>query len=86
MANDPFIFTVTDVGRFLGKSPVTLRAWERRGLLVLSRDQNGDRRADLAGLRTAATAAEAAGRISRHRLNLVEAAVTLLDLIEKENE
>ncbi len=40
-----FAFTITDAGRFLGKSPVTLRGWERSGLVALPRDvEGGDRK------------------------------------------
>ena len=39
-----FIFTVTDLARFLDKSPVTLRSWEKKGLLSFPRDASGDRK------------------------------------------
>jgi predicted site-specific integrase-resolvase len=80
-----FLFTITDVARFLGKSPVTLRGWERKGLISFPRDSGGDRKFTLAEVRNVATSAKEMKRISKDRLKLVEASVTMLELIEKEN-
>lgn len=81
-----FYFTVTDLGRFIGKSPVTLRTWERQGLISLPRDQSGDRKLSVEDVRAAARRAKELGRINEQRLNIVEAAVTILSLVEKENQ
>lgn len=81
---EPFSFTVTDLGRFLDKSAVTLRGWERQGLISLPRDPSGDRRLMSDDVRIAARRARELGRISEHRLQLVEATITLLSLIEGE--
>ena len=80
-----FSFTITDVARFLGKSPVTLRGWERKGLIIFPRDSGGDRKFSLSEVRDVALSAREMKRISKDRLKLVEAAVTILELVEKEN-
>lgn len=80
-----FSFTVTDLARFLGKSPVTLRHWERQGLVIFPRDTNGDRRLTATDVRHMAFRAWKLGRISERRFNLVNASVTLLENIESEN-
>jgi DNA-binding transcriptional MerR regulator len=84
--NWKFHFTVTDLARFLGKSPVTLRHWERQGLVVFPRDNNGDRRLTCDEIRQMARIAKTLGRINERRLNLVEASVTLLEQIERQND
>jgi DNA-binding transcriptional MerR regulator len=83
--NFVFSFTVTDLARFLGKSPVTLRHWERQGLVVFPRDGNGDRRLTTNQVRYMAQIAKTLGRITDERLHMVEAAVYLLESIEKQN-
>lgn len=83
--NWPFTFTVTDLARFLGKSPVTLRHWERQGLISFPRDTGGDRKLTLDQVRQVARIARQLGRIGDDRLNLVEAAVTILEIVEKAN-
>src|SRR3954469_9274057 len=84
--NFHFSFTVTDLARFLGKSPVTLRHWERQGLVVFPRDDNGDRRLTTQQVRIMAQIARRLNRIDEWRLHLVEATVTNLEIIEKTNE
>lgn len=84
-ANWRFQFTVTELARFLGKSPVTLRHWERQGLIVFPRDQSGDRKLSTSEVRYVAQIAKKLGRINDDRLRLVEASITLLEIIEKEN-
>ncbi|MDB5280834.1 MAG: hypothetical protein JWR61_5789 [Ferruginibacter sp.] len=83
--NWKFAFTVTDLARFLGKSPVTLRHWERNGLVVFPRDSNGDRRLTTDEVRRTAQIAYKLRRISDARLHMVEAAVYLLENIEAQN-
>lgn len=81
-----FYFTITDAARFLGKSPVTLRQWERRGLVVLPREiKGGDRRFDTDGIRELAKIAWTLGRIDIERLNLIIMSTTSLDVIEGMN-
>jgi len=80
-----FSFTITDVARFIGKSPVTLRGWENKGLITFPRGSGGDRKFSLSEVRDVALSARGMKRISKDRLKLVEAAVTILELIEKEN-
>lgn len=83
--NFRFSFTVTDMARFLGKSPVTLRHWERQGLVIFPRDGNGDRRVTVEQVRYMARTAKKLGRIDEPRLNMIEAAVYLLEQIETRN-
>ena len=83
--NWKFSFTVTDLARFLGKSPVTLRHWERQGLVVFPRDPNGDRRLTTDEVRHMARIANKLGRVTTERVNLVEATVTLLQMVEEAN-
>lgn len=82
---DRFHFTVTDLARFLGKAAVTIRGWERQGLISLPRDPGGDRKLTAEDVRAAARTARDLGRISDHRLQLVEASVTMIGLVEREN-
>jgi hypothetical protein len=81
-----FSFTITDVARFLGKSPVTLRGWEKKGLISFPRDPAGDRKFSLEEVRQVAIKAKRMKRISKDRLKMVEAAVTILELVERENK
>jgi excisionase family DNA binding protein len=48
--SERFEFTVTEAARLLGKSPVTLRKWERQGVVHFRRIGN-DRRLDTTELR-----------------------------------
>lgn len=82
----PFHFTITDAARFLGKSPVTLRKWERQGLVSYPRlNGSGDRSFELSELRTLVARARELGRISELRARHAYAAITLLELIEYGN-
>ena len=81
----PFSWTVTDLARFLGKSPVTLRQWERQGLVAFPRDTGGDRKLTSKQVRRVAKIARNLGRISEQRLHLIEAAITILEIMEREN-
>lgn len=86
MHESAFHFTITDAARFLGKSPVTLRKWEREGLISYPRlDGSRDRRFDLAALRELVNTVRALGRISIDREQFILSSITLLELIEREN-
>lgn len=81
-----FYFTVSDAARFIGKSPVTLRQWERQGLVVLPREsEGGDRRFTTDNLRNLAKEARSLKRINLARLHLIIMATTALDVIERTN-
>lgn len=80
-----FHFTVTDLARFLGKSPVTVRGWEQRGLIKLPRDDKGDRKLSADDVRDVAQTMRTVGRITEQRLRLVDATITMIQLIEREN-
>lgn len=84
-ANWKFYFTITDLGRFLGKSPVTLRGWERKGFIQVTRDPSGDRKLNAREIAGIAKLAYDNKRISRRRRDLVCANMTLLEMIEQEN-
>lgn len=81
---DQFSFTVTDAARFLGKSAVTLRMWERRGLYSMPR-LGSDRRFSCTDMRELTAWAMVSGRISPDRQHKVEATLTLLEMIESED-
>jgi predicted site-specific integrase-resolvase len=83
--SEKFTFTVTDLARFLGKSPVTLRSWEKKGLLTFPRDASGDRKFTTADIRDSAKKAKFLKRITNQRLQYIEACVTMLEMIEREN-
>lgn len=85
MKSDPFIFTVTDLARFLGKSAVTIRGWERQALIELPRDSGGERKLTVDEVREVAKTAFHLERITRTRLDMIEAICTMLSLIEGEN-
>lgn len=80
--SEGFSFTITDAARFLGKSPVTLRKWERDGLVNYSR-VGTDRRLDCTAMRSLAQRAHILGRLSEKRLHVIEGALILLELIEE---
>jgi len=83
---DKFYFTVTDFARMLNKSPVTIRSWERKGLISLPRDSGGDRKMSIEDVKNVARIAQRLGRIPQDRFELVVSALTLLSYIEKENK
>jgi hypothetical protein len=85
LSNNKFIFTVTDLARFLGKSPVTLRGWDRQGLVQLPRDKGGDRKLGLEDVRTVTQVAYDLNRINKYRWQLINATLTMLMVIEREN-
>ena len=85
MQTDRFHFTVTDLGRLLGKSPVTLRKWERDGLITVPRDSKGDRSVTVDDVRALAAKAQELGRISGFRLGMVRTVCFALEVIEREN-
>jgi hypothetical protein len=80
-----FSFTISDLGRFLCKSPVTLRGWESRGFIAIPRDSSGDRRLTTDDIRHISEHAYANRRISKHRAELVAATMTMVEMIEHEN-
>lgn len=86
MKSDHFIFTITDLARFLGKAAVTLRGWERQGLLELPRDSGNERKLTVDEVREVAKTAFHLERITRRRLDMIEAVCTMLSLIEGDNQ
>lgn len=84
-ANWKFFFTITDLGRFLGKSPATLRSWERKKFITMPRDPSGDRKLNAREISGIAKLSYESGRIDRKRRDLVCASMTLIELIEQEN-
>lgn len=86
MKSEPFIFTVTDLARFLGKSAVTIRTWERQGRIELPRDSGDNRKLTVDEVRRVAQIAYLMKRINSFRLEIIEATCTMLSLIERENK
>lgn len=82
----PFVFTVTDLARLLGKASGTLRSWERKGIIFFPRDANNERKFETNAVRELAAITYESGRISQKRLHLIDAVVTLLEVIEQENK
>lgn len=80
-----FYFTVTDLARFLGKSPVTVRGWERRGLVSIPRDSGDNRKLTTTDVREITKIAREDKRITGWRYQIVNLAMTALELIEREN-
>lgn len=78
-----FRFSISDLGAFLGKSPVTIRAWERKGLIKLPR-VGTNRAMTVAEVREAAGIAYDLGRIDGERRWLIHDALTSLSLLEDE--
>lgn len=82
-----FHFTVTDLARLLGKSPVTLRGWERQHLVTIPREGNhGDRKLNCDQVIAVAYRAHELKRIKPDRLDIVITAMTILKMVEKENK
>lgn len=79
-----FTFSITDIALLLGKSPVTLRSWETKGFYVFPRDGRGDRFLDTNGIRDIAKLARDNSRISQHRLDLINSAMTMLEILQQE--
>jgi len=80
--NGRFSFTVTDLGRFLGKAPATLRKWEKQGDVSFPRNQKGDRRVNLDELVNVAKFAYESARITPRRFRLIEEAAFILKTLE----
>lgn len=79
-----FAFAISDVGLFLGKSPVTIRSWERKGLVKLPRVGN-KRSLTISQVRDVARIVHAAGRIPMERLTLIAETLNLLEELQEVN-
>lgn len=84
MNNEQFTFTVTDLARFLSKSPVTLRGWERKGLVDIPRD-GAERKLTAKEVMNFAIRAYTLQRITPERLQRIKEIANLLIALEKEN-
>lgn len=84
-APSKFSFTISDLSRFLGKSAVTLRGWERDGLISFPRNGRGDRRFSVENLRDVLRQPVVRERVDPNRIRIIEAAITLLEIVENEN-
>lgn len=76
-----FSLSISEAAVFLGKSPVTLRSWEYQGLVRFPRVGN-DRKLSIEDLRSLARVAADKNRITEDRLRLIEATLTMMELIE----
>ena len=81
-----FEFSISDLGKLFGKSPVTVRSWDRKRLVEITRSPGGVRVVDCAGLRRIADWALSTGRIRQERYHLVAAVMTLVEQIEQSND
>lgn len=79
-----FSFTVTDLGIILGKAPVTIRAWERKGELSIPRDPAGNRKLSIKDVVMIADAAHHNKRIKSPRLYQIKQAMLALEALQKE--
>lgn len=77
-----FRFTISNLGIFLGKSPVTIRGWERKGFVALPR-VGVNRSLSTEEVRNVARTAWKADRISYERWQLISEALTSLQSIEE---
>lgn len=77
-------FTVTDLSVILGKAPVTLRGWERKGHIVFPRNSKGDRSFHVEDIRQLLKNSWVQERIEPERVKLIEANLTLMELLECE--
>jgi hypothetical protein len=84
MQDSRFHFTIADFARLIGKSPVTLRQWERQKIISFPRE-GSDRKFYIDDVVKCAEKAHALKRIPRHRLDLVIGAMSLLRFIEFTN-
>jgi DNA-binding transcriptional MerR regulator len=83
MANDRhFSFTITELSILLGKAPVTLRGWERDGLITFPRNSRNDRRFTVSDIRSLLENRTVVAHIDSKRIRLVEAILTLLEIVE----
>jgi hypothetical protein len=73
------------LARLIGKSPVTLRGWERDGLVDFPRNSKGDRSLEIRDIRLVCTNPRVRERLLPDRLKLVDATLTLLELLENED-
>jgi hypothetical protein len=79
-----FSLTVTDAARLLGKSPVTLRKWERLGYFEFPRIGD-DRRLGTADMRHLVANAVSRKVITTDRARQIELVLLTLEQIESEN-
>lgn len=79
-----FTFTITDLGIFLGKSPVTIRSWERKGEISIPRDEAGNRKLSARDVLMIADAAHHNKRIKKPRVLLIKQAIEALDALQKD--
>lgn len=77
-----FVFGISDLGKLLGKSPVTLRDWESKGLIDYPRDKSGDRVLTCDGVRQVTQFALSTGRIKDYRAHFIESIMTQMEFLE----
>lgn len=77
-----FVFTITDLGKLLGKSPVTLRGWERQGFISIPRDSSGDRKLSVDDIRNITKLVFEKKRINEWRHNIIMSVLTQLECVE----
>jgi hypothetical protein len=80
-----FQFSISDLATFFGKSPVTIRNWERKGLVFFQREGQ-NRVVSTEEMRHIARNLYHAKRIDKDRLRLIESSITNLQILEKVNQ
>jgi DNA-binding transcriptional MerR regulator len=83
MRRKQFTFTVSDAAILFGKSPVTLRQWEKKGIVDFPRLTNGARRMSSNDIRQIALVVQHKNYITRQRLQLINAILTMMELAEQ---
>lgn len=81
--SEQFYFTITDLGICLGKSPVTIRAWERKGEVTIPRDKSGNRKLTIKDIVMLADAANHNKRLSNARLYQIKQAMIALEALQR---
>ncbi len=81
----PFEFGIMELSRFLNRSPSTLRKYEADGLFTFPRNNNGERTFHSKDIRQVVAEATNLGRIDSKRQHLIEALMTLIEMIEEQN-
>lgn len=81
----PWAFSITDIARFLGKAPVTIRKWDRTGEIQTGRI-GPKRSVGIEGMKLITEFAYENARITPARAKLVEETLFMMGIIQQENE
>ena len=76
-------FSISDLGKLLGRSPSTLRKWEQSGLVSFPRDPSGDRRLFAEDVERIVEVACQKRRISKRRSMVINEIMSGITKLEK---